>query len=135
MGIAKSVEGIKLHVHTDSASGKAMVSKLGMPKKSKDIEFRYLHFQRLVASGVITVHKIGNNNNPSDILAKFMTQSVLSRHFIKIGVAETGIDEVSIQHLKEKLKISAISSSTAEMDVRTPKSRRRMKDDSVGVSS
>eukprot|EP00971_Amphidinium_carterae_P105257 2084258-Amphidinium_carterae.1 len=29
MGIAKSTEGIKLHVHTDSASGKAMVSKLG----------------------------------------------------------------------------------------------------------
>eukprot|EP00971_Amphidinium_carterae_P269928 5354941-Amphidinium_carterae.1 len=63
-----------------------------------------------------------------------MPRSVISKHFIKIGIAETSVDEVSIQHLKEKLKINAISSSTAEMDVRTPKSRRRMGDDSVGVS-
>eukprot|EP00971_Amphidinium_carterae_P206308 4093888-Amphidinium_carterae.1 len=64
-----------------------------------------------------------------------MPQSVLGKHFSKIGVAKTGIDEVSIQHLKEKLKINAINSSTVEMDVRTPKSRRRMGDDSAGVSS
>eukprot|EP00971_Amphidinium_carterae_P349847 6491257-Amphidinium_carterae.3 len=126
----------------NSASSKAMVSKLGTSKKSKHIELRYLHLQglvesRVIKSGVITVHKIGTQNNPSDILTKFMPQSVLSKHFSKIGIAETGIDEVSTQHLKEKLKISAISSSTAEMDLLTPKSRRRrrMGHDSVGVSS
>eukprot|EP00971_Amphidinium_carterae_P066227 1311592-Amphidinium_carterae.1 len=100
MGIAKSTKGIKLHVHTDSASGKAMVSQLGMSKKSKHIELKYLHLQ--------------------DIPTKFMPQSTLSKHFGKVGLAETSNDEVSIQHLKAKLKISAISSSTAEMDVRTP---------------
>eukprot|EP00971_Amphidinium_carterae_P332560 6466782-Amphidinium_carterae.4 len=35
LGIIKSVEEIKLHLHPDSASGKAMVGKLGMSKKSK----------------------------------------------------------------------------------------------------
>eukprot|EP00971_Amphidinium_carterae_P085477 1691085-Amphidinium_carterae.1 len=64
-----------------------------------------------------------------------MPQSVLSKHFNKVGIAETGIDEVSIQHFKQKLKISAISSSTEEVYVRTPKSRRKMKDNSPGVSS
>eukprot|EP00971_Amphidinium_carterae_P185330 3679791-Amphidinium_carterae.1 len=97
MGIAKSTDGIKLHVHTDSASSKAMVSKLGTSKKSKHIELKYPHLQGLVESGVIIVHKIGTQNNPSDILTKFMPQSVLSKHFNKVGVAETGIDEVSIQ--------------------------------------
>eukprot|EP00971_Amphidinium_carterae_P102867 2036243-Amphidinium_carterae.2 len=56
------------------------------------------------------------------------------KHFNKVGIAETGIDEVSIQHLKEKLKIGAVSSSTSELDVRTPKSRGKMTDDSLGVS-
>eukprot|EP00971_Amphidinium_carterae_P127209 2520889-Amphidinium_carterae.1 len=60
-----------------------MVSKLGMSKKSKHIELRHLHLQGLVESGVITVHKIGTQNNPSDILTKFMPQSVLSKHFNK----------------------------------------------------
>eukprot|EP00971_Amphidinium_carterae_P103625 2051667-Amphidinium_carterae.1 len=114
--VGKSTEGIKLHVHTDSASGKAMVSKPGMSKKSKHIELKYLHLQGLVESVVITVHKIGTQNNASDILTKFMPQSTLSKHFGEVGLAETGIDEVSIQHLKETLKINAISSSTAEMD-------------------
>eukprot|EP00971_Amphidinium_carterae_P223393 4432450-Amphidinium_carterae.1 len=118
MGIARSIEGIKLDVHTDSASGKAMVSKLGMSKKSKHIELRYLH-----------------QNNASDILTKFMPQSTLSKHFCKVGLAETGIDEVSIQHLKTKLKTSAMSSSTKEIDVRTPRSTRKLGDDSIAVSS
>eukprot|EP00971_Amphidinium_carterae_P102187 2022893-Amphidinium_carterae.1 len=64
-----------------------------------------------------------------------MFQSVLSKHFNKIGVEKTGSDEVSIQHLKEKLKNNAINNSTSELDVRTPKSRRKMTDESPGVSS
>eukprot|EP00971_Amphidinium_carterae_P151964 3011714-Amphidinium_carterae.1 len=70
-----------------------MVSKLGMSKKSKHIELRYLHLQGLVESGVITIHKIGTQNNPSDIFTKFMPQSLLNKHFNKVGIAETGIDE------------------------------------------
>eukprot|EP00971_Amphidinium_carterae_P004368 87407-Amphidinium_carterae.2 len=94
--VVKLVDGIKLHVHTDSASGKAMR---------------------------LTVHKIGTQNNSVDILTKFMPQSTLSKHFSKVGLAEIGIDEVSIQHLRTELKISATSSSsTADVDVRTPKS-------------
>eukprot|EP00971_Amphidinium_carterae_P349203 6490894-Amphidinium_carterae.3 len=108
LGITKSVEGIKLHLHTDSAS----------------------------ESGVITVHKIGTLNNPSDIVTKFMPQASLTKHFSKVGIAEVGIDEVSIHHLRVKLKVNALSSSpTADIDVRSPKSRKKCKDDSVGVSS
>eukprot|EP00971_Amphidinium_carterae_P162144 3214134-Amphidinium_carterae.2 len=87
--------------------------------------------QGLVESGVITVHKLGTQNNPSDILAKFMPQSTLSKHFSKVGLAEISTDEVSIQHLR----VSAISSSsTAELDVRNPKSSK-FKYYSVAVSS
>eukprot|EP00971_Amphidinium_carterae_P131285 2600380-Amphidinium_carterae.2 len=54
MEIVKSAEGIKLHVHTDSASSKAMVGKLGMSRKSKHIELRHLHLHGLVGSGIIS---------------------------------------------------------------------------------
>eukprot|EP00971_Amphidinium_carterae_P021485 423625-Amphidinium_carterae.5 len=79
LGIITSVEGIKLHLHTDSASGKAMVSKPGMSKKSKHIELKHLHLQGLIEAGIITVHKIGTLNNPSDIFTKFMPQTALTR--------------------------------------------------------
>eukprot|EP00971_Amphidinium_carterae_P108906 2156641-Amphidinium_carterae.1 len=85
-------------------------------KASKQIELRYLHLQGLVKSGVITEHKIGTQNNPSDIVTKFMPQSTLSKHFRKVGLAEIDIGEVSIQHLRVK-------------------PRKRMEDDSAPVSS
>eukprot|EP00971_Amphidinium_carterae_P045653 898400-Amphidinium_carterae.5 len=37
MGIVKSVEGVKLHLHTDSASGKAMVSKLACQRSQSTL--------------------------------------------------------------------------------------------------
>eukprot|EP00971_Amphidinium_carterae_P245709 4879616-Amphidinium_carterae.1 len=99
LGIIKSVEGIKLHLHTDFASRKAM---------------------------------IGTMNNPSDILTKFMPQTTLTKPFSKVGIAKVALDEVRIQHFKVKLKVNALSSSpTTEIDVKTPKSRKRFKDDSV----
>eukprot|EP00971_Amphidinium_carterae_P215227 4271614-Amphidinium_carterae.1 len=84
MGIDKSAEGIKLHLHTDSASSNAMVSKLGMLKKSTRIEFKYLHLQDLIESGLITVHKVGIRNKPSDVLTKFMPPSTPIKNLVTI---------------------------------------------------
>eukprot|EP00971_Amphidinium_carterae_P095090 1881406-Amphidinium_carterae.5 len=64
MGIVKSAEGIKLHLHTDSASSKAMVSMLGMSNKSKHIELKYLHLQGLVESGVISAQSWHSKQPP-----------------------------------------------------------------------
>eukprot|EP00971_Amphidinium_carterae_P334455 6469759-Amphidinium_carterae.2 len=41
-----------------SASGKAMIQNLGVIKKSKHIQLKYLHPQELVEQGVITLHKV-----------------------------------------------------------------------------
>eukprot|EP00971_Amphidinium_carterae_P352716 6492713-Amphidinium_carterae.2 len=99
-------EGLKLHVHNDSASGVAMASKLGMSKKSKhiDIEIRYLDLQGLVESGV-------------------------RGHFSKVGLEEIGVDQVSIQHLRIKLSATNSISPTPDLDVRTPESRKTHQDD------
>eukprot|EP00971_Amphidinium_carterae_P216375 4294973-Amphidinium_carterae.2 len=88
-----------------------------MSKKSKHIELRYLHLQGLVESGVNTVYQIGTLNNPSNILTKFMPQASLTKHFSKVGIAEVGIDEVSIL--------------TSGPSSRTPKSKKKCKDDSL----
>eukprot|EP00971_Amphidinium_carterae_P097381 1926799-Amphidinium_carterae.3 len=77
------------------------------------------HFKLHLGQGVIA-DKIGTQNNPSDTLTKLMPQSTLSKHFSKLRPAEIGIDEVSIPHLRVKLKVSAISSSsTPKLDIRT----------------
>ena len=45
-------------VYTDSSSGKALASKLGLKRKSKHVHFRYLFMQDLVASGQLKLSKI-----------------------------------------------------------------------------
>eukprot|EP00971_Amphidinium_carterae_P285903 5676628-Amphidinium_carterae.1 len=72
----------------------------------------------LVESGVITVPKIGTQNNPSDILTKFMPPSTLNR-------------TVSVKSAFSNFS----SSSTPKLDTKTPKSRKSMKDNSAPVST
>eukprot|EP00971_Amphidinium_carterae_P103235 2043458-Amphidinium_carterae.4 len=91
MGMVKSAEGIKLHLRTDSASGKDIVSKLG-----------------LVESGVIAVHRVDSEQSikhPYQVHATIHTQQAFQQSRI-------GIDEVSIHDLRMRLEGSAISSSS-----------------------
>eukprot|EP00971_Amphidinium_carterae_P208610 4138854-Amphidinium_carterae.1 len=93
MGTVKSAEGIKLHLHTDTAPRKAMVSKLGMSKKSNTL-----------SSDIFT--RKTSSQSSCHIVATINTQQTLQQ-------GGTG-------------RVSAISSSsTAEMDTRAPKSRKK----------
>eukprot|EP00971_Amphidinium_carterae_P054913 1082268-Amphidinium_carterae.1 len=88
LGLATSPSKVNLHAHTDSANGKAMTQKLGISKKSKHIQLKYLHLQELVEQGVITRHKVNSLLNPSDKITKFMPQATLTKHFNKAGIHE-----------------------------------------------
>eukprot|EP00971_Amphidinium_carterae_P141886 2810534-Amphidinium_carterae.4 len=103
-----------------------MFSKLGMSKKEQHIELKYLDLKGLVEAGVITMHKFGTQNNPSDMIHPHQVHATIH--------TQQAFQQVSIQCLRNTL--SAISSSsTPELDVRTPKSREKMSDDSIAVSS
>ena len=68
----------ELTVYTDSSSGKALASKLGLTRKSRHVQLRYLYMQDLVASGQLKLSKIPTDGNPADVLTKYLGAS--TRH-------------------------------------------------------
>eukprot|EP00971_Amphidinium_carterae_P266101 5278628-Amphidinium_carterae.4 len=112
LGLASSPSNVKLHVHTDSASGKTMIHKLGISKKSKHMQLKHFHLQELVEQGVITLHKVSSLVNQSDILAKFMPQVTMTKHFNKVGIHEGTPEEINVQQLRAALNINRLGSSS-----------------------
>ena len=79
-------------VYTDSSSGKALASKLGLTKKSKHVQLRFLFMQDLVASGQLKLSKIPSERNPADVLTKYLQASTLHKLLPKLGVMTRAVD-------------------------------------------
>ena len=77
MKLQQLAKPFELTVYTDSSSGKALASKLGLTRKSKHVQLRYLCMQDLVASGQLKLSKIPTDKNPADVLTKYLTASTL----------------------------------------------------------
>ena len=77
---------INLKMHTDSSPGKSMATRIGVPKKAKHIELRYMFIQHLIHDGFLAIHKINTKRNPADILAKYVTREVLQWHLCQVGI-------------------------------------------------
>ena len=82
----------ELTVYTDSSSGKALASKLGLTRKSKHVQLRFLFMQDLVASGQLKLSKIPSERNPADVLTKYMQASTLHKLLPKLGVMTRAVD-------------------------------------------
>ena len=78
MKLQQLAKPFELTVYTDSSSGKALASKLGLIRKSKHGQLRYLFMQDLVASGQLKLSKIPTDKNPADVLTKYLTASTLT---------------------------------------------------------
>eukprot|EP00971_Amphidinium_carterae_P188512 3741888-Amphidinium_carterae.2 len=52
-------------IYTDNSS-------LGLAKKTKHIDMRYLHAQHLQSDGELKIHKVSTENNPSDLMTKYL---------------------------------------------------------------
>ena len=86
MKLQQLAKPFELTVYTDSSSGKALASKLGLTKKSKHVQLRFLFMQDLVASGQLKLSKIPSEKNPADILTKYLPASTLHKLLPKLGV-------------------------------------------------
>ena len=75
MKLPQLAKPFELTVHTDSSSGKALASKLGLTRKSKHVQLRYLFMQDLVANGQLKLSKIPTDKNPADVLTKYLSAS------------------------------------------------------------
>ena len=92
MKLQQLAKPLELVVYTDSSSGKALASKLGLTRKSKRVQLRYLFMQDLVASGELKLSKIPTEKNPADLLTKYLTASTLHKLLPKLGVMTRAAD-------------------------------------------
>ena len=81
--LAKSVS---LVLYTDSSSAKSIAMQFGTSRKTRHIQLKYLYMQDLVASNIVQIKKIKGEDNPSDLMTKFVTLQVLRKHIHRLGL-------------------------------------------------
>ena len=67
-------------IHTDSASGKSIATRIRTGKKAKHVELKHILIQQLVALCHLRIIKTHMNNNPADIFTKCPSAEILQRH-------------------------------------------------------
>ena len=86
-----NINKVNIKIHTDSSSGKSMATRIGSSRKAKHIELKHLFIQQLISHDYVRIIKIHTNDNPADILTKYVSTETLQRHLQQAGIG--------IQHL------------------------------------
>ena len=68
-----------IHLYTDSSAAMGMVARKGMGKV-RHIEVGELWIQDAVRNKVLTVNKVKGDDNPADILTKYIEQGKIHQH-------------------------------------------------------
>ena len=77
---------INIRIHTNNSAAKSISTREGTSKKAKHIELRHLFIQQLVKSKIISMHKVRSEDNPSDLLTKFVSCDTLNKHLYNVGL-------------------------------------------------
>ena len=77
---------VSIVIQTDSSAGKSMASRLGISRRSKHIELKYLWIQDEIKEGKLELKKVGTHFNPSDVLTKYVPASVLGQHLPRLNI-------------------------------------------------
>ena len=77
---------INIRIRTDSSAAKSISMREGASKKAKHIELRHLFIQQLVKSKIISMRKVRSEDNPSDLLTKFVSCDTLNKHLYNVGL-------------------------------------------------
>ena len=92
MQLSQLAKPFELTVYTDSSSGKALASKLGLTRKSKHVQLRYLFRADLLADGQLHLSKIPAGKNPASMLTNNLPASTLHKLLPKLGVRTRAAD-------------------------------------------
>ena len=77
---------VSIVTQTDSSARKSMASRLGISRRSKHIELKYLWIQDEIKEGKLELKKVGTHFNPSDVLTKYVPASVLGQHLPRLNI-------------------------------------------------
>ena len=92
MQLLQLAKPFELTVYTASSSGKALASKLGLTRKSKHVQLRYLFRKDLLADGQLQLCKIPAGKNPAAMLTNHLPASNLHKLLSKLGVRTRAAD-------------------------------------------
>ena len=81
-----NVNKVNIKIHTDSSSGKSMATRIGSSRKAKHIDLKHLFIQQLIQHDYVRLIKIHTNDNPADILTKYVSTETLQRHLQQAGI-------------------------------------------------
>ena len=80
-------------VLTDSTSATSLVQKMGLNRRSKHIELKFLWLQDHHKNGVVKVKRVSSLENPADIFTKNVSASTLAKHLPACGLQELRVGE------------------------------------------
>ena len=78
---------------TDSTSATSLVQKMGLNRRSKHIELKFLWLQDHHKNCVIKVKRVSSQENPADIFTKNVSASTLAKHLSSCGLQELRVGE------------------------------------------
>eukprot|EP00971_Amphidinium_carterae_P343997 6484085-Amphidinium_carterae.6 len=80
---------VTMSINTDSSAGKAVASRLGLNKKTKHIQLRYMYMQDIIQRGEVTITRIPATDKPckrsyqtSTGRRSYQTSTVNNNHII-----------------------------------------------------
>eukprot|EP00971_Amphidinium_carterae_P247105 4907493-Amphidinium_carterae.3 len=83
---------ITMSINTDSSAGKAVASRLGLNKKTKHVQVRFLYIQDIVQCGQLTLTEIPTTHNPADVLTKHLPTATIQSHLDRLCLQTTTTD-------------------------------------------
>ena len=89
-GIAKDMGlDLTIELHTDSSAAKGIATRKGLGKV-KHLETRTLWVQDKVDAGVVAIKKISGNDNPADLLTKYLASAKMQTLLASLPITELG---------------------------------------------
>ena len=77
-------ETVKIHVHTDASSAKSIATRRGLGKV-RHLAVHLLWLQEKTAAGEVAVLKVRGEDNPADVLTKYLAQANMIKCMNKLN--------------------------------------------------
>ena len=58
---SKITKNVKIKIYTDSSAGKSIACRMGLQKRTRHVQLRFLFIQHLVANNIVWVHKVSGD--------------------------------------------------------------------------
>eukprot|EP00971_Amphidinium_carterae_P100811 1994666-Amphidinium_carterae.1 len=88
---------------------------------------RYLHVQQLQSDGELKIHKVSTENNPSDLMTKYLETAKIKKHSETIGLhpysGNRSVNMITRGHLRPRGSHNAIHARSRGT---TPQPRQRL---------